>query len=66
MDSPKHTPISETFSKVEVIAGDACRHSFTTEQQLAVVSETLQPGMLIILPIAMGSPRAWSSHGDNL
>jgi transposase len=39
--------MSETFSKVELITGVARRRRFTTEQKLAVVSETLQPGMSI-------------------
>jgi transposase len=39
--------MSETFSKVEVIAGVARRRRFTTEQKLLVVNETLQPGMSI-------------------
>ena len=57
--------MSETFSKVEVITGVARRRRFTTEQKLLVVNETLQPGMSIaLLPVAVGSPRAWSSDGD--
>ena len=39
--------MSETFSKVEVISGIARRRRFTTEQKLAVVAETMQPGMSI-------------------
>lgn len=39
--------MSETFSKMEVITGVAVRRRFTTEQKLAVVSETMQPGMSI-------------------
>jgi transposase len=39
--------MSETFSKVEVITGIARRRRFTTEQKLAVVAETMQPGMSI-------------------
>ena len=39
--------MSETFSKVEVITGVARRRRFTTEQKLAVVAETMQPGMSI-------------------
>src|SRR6202023_644992 len=45
--SPRHKPMSETFSKVEVITGVARRRRFTTEQKLSVVNETLQPGMSI-------------------
>ena len=37
--------MSETFSKVEVITGIARRRRVTTEQKLAVVAETMQPGM---------------------
>jgi transposase len=39
--------MSDTFSKVEVITGVARRRRFTTEQKLAIVAETLQPGMSI-------------------
>jgi transposase len=39
--------MSETFSKVEFITGVARRRRFTTEQKLAVVAETMQPGMSI-------------------
>lgn len=39
--------MSDTFSKVEVITGVARRRRFTTEQKLAVVTETMQPGMSI-------------------
>jgi transposase len=35
-------PISNTFSRVEVITGFAHRRRFMTEQKLAVVSETIQ------------------------
>jgi len=39
--------MSETFSKVEVISGVARRRRFPTEQKLAIVAETFQPGMSI-------------------
>jgi len=39
--------MSETFSKVEVITVVARRRRFSTELKLAVVAETLQPGMSI-------------------
>jgi transposase len=39
--------MSDTFSRVEVITGVARRRRFTTEQKLAIVSETMQPGMSI-------------------
>jgi transposase len=39
--------MSDTFSKVEVITGIARRRQFSTEPKLAVVAETLQPGMSI-------------------
>ncbi len=39
--------MSETFSRVEVITGVGRRRRFTTEQKLAVVAETMQPGMSI-------------------
>ena len=39
--------MSDTFSKVEVITGVARRRRFTTEQKLAIVAETMQPGMSI-------------------
>jgi transposase len=37
--------MSDTFSKVEVISGIARRRRFTTEQKLAIVAESMQPGM---------------------
>lgn len=40
-------PMSDTFSRVEIITGVARRRRFTTEQKLAVVAETMQPGMSI-------------------
>jgi len=40
-------PMSDTFSRVEIITGIAPRRRFTTEQKLAVVAETMQPGMSI-------------------
>jgi transposase-like protein len=46
-DEPRHTPMSDTFSKVEVITGVARRRSFSTELKLAVVAETMQPGISI-------------------
>ncbi len=39
--------MSDTFSKVEVITGVARRRRFSTELKLAVVTETMQPGMSI-------------------
>src|SRR6201997_3724141 len=39
--------MSDTFSKVEVITGIARRRRFTTEQKVAVVTETMQPGLSI-------------------
>jgi transposase len=39
--------MSDTFSKVEVISGVARRRRFSTEQKLAVVAETMQPGQSI-------------------
>jgi transposase len=39
--------MSETFSKVEVITGVARKRRFPTEQKVAVVAETMQPGMSI-------------------
>jgi transposase len=39
--------MSDTFSKVEVITGVARRRRFTPDQKLAIVSETMQPGMSI-------------------
>ena len=46
-DKPRHVPMSDTFSKVEVITGDARRRRFSTDPKLAVVAETMQPGMSI-------------------
>ena len=39
--------MSDTFSKVEVISGVARRRRFSTELKVAVVAETMQPGMSI-------------------
>jgi transposase len=39
--------MSDMFSRVEVITGVARRRRFTAEQKLAVVAETMQPGMSI-------------------
>jgi transposase len=39
--------MSDTFSKVEVITGVARRRRFSIEQKLAVVAETMQPGLSI-------------------
>ena len=39
--------MSDTFSRVEVITGVARRRRFTTERKLAIVGETMQPGMSI-------------------
>src|ERR1043166_9435540 len=39
--------MSDTFSKVEVITGVARRRRFATDVKLAVVAETMQPGMSI-------------------
>ena len=39
--------MSDTFSKVEVITGVARRRRFWTDPKLAVVAETMQPGMSI-------------------
>src|SRR6201991_5137954 len=44
---PGTMPMSDTFSRVEVITGIGRRRRFTTEQKLAVVTETMQPGMSI-------------------
>ena len=51
--------MSDTFSKVEVITGVARRRRFTTEQKLAIVAETMQPGMPIELccPPARAEPK---------
>src|SRR6516165_3318299 len=39
--------MSDTFSRVEVITGVARRRRFSTELKLAVVAETMQPGMSV-------------------
>src|SRR5690242_10994683 len=44
---PRHVPMSDTFSKVEVITGIARRRRFSTELKLALVAESLQPGMSV-------------------
>ena len=40
-------PMSDTFSRMEIITGVARRRRFTTEQKLAVVAETMEPGLSI-------------------
>jgi transposase len=56
--------MSDTFSKVEVITGVARRRRFPIEQKLAIVAETMQPGMSIsYVARQQGSHRAWSSGG---
>ena len=53
-------PMSNTFSRVEIITGVARRRRFTAEQKLAVVAETMQPGMSIsYVARVTGSLRAW-------
>ena len=37
--------MSDTFSKVEVITGVARRRRFSTELKLALIAESMQPGM---------------------
>lgn len=39
--------MTEEFSRIEVITGVARRRRFTAEQKVAVVEETMQPGMSI-------------------
>src|SRR4030081_104931 len=39
--------MSDTFSKVEVISGVARRRRFSTELKLALVAESMQPGMSV-------------------
>jgi transposase len=39
--------MSDEFSKIEVITGVARRRRFTTEQKLAIIAETMQPGLSI-------------------
>jgi transposase len=39
--------MSDTFSKVELISGVSRRRRFTTEQKLAIVAGSMQPGMSI-------------------
>ena len=39
--------MSDTFSKVEVITGVARRRRFSTDLKLAVVAETMLPGMSV-------------------
>src|SRR5215469_7926669 len=39
--------MSDTFSKVDVISGVARRRRFSTELKVALVAETMQPGMSI-------------------
>ena len=46
-DKPRHVPMSDTFSKVEVITGVARRRRFSTELKLGSVAESMQPGMSV-------------------
>lgn len=39
--------MTEEFTRVEVISGVARRRRFTTEQKMAIVAETMQPGTTI-------------------
>lgn len=39
--------MSDEFSRVEVITGVARRRRFTTDLKMAVIAETMQPGMSI-------------------
>ena len=39
--------MSDEFSRVEVITGVARRRRFTTDVKMAVIAETMQPGMSI-------------------
>ena len=39
--------MSDTFSKVEVITGVARRRRFSTDLKLAIIAETMQPGLSI-------------------
>jgi transposase len=53
--------MSETFSKVEVITGVARRRRFPMDQKLAVVAETMQPGM----SISWTPPKTLAESGTN-
>lgn len=37
--------MSESFSKIEIITGIARRRRFTAEQKMAIIAETMQPGV---------------------
>jgi hypothetical protein len=41
----RHVPMSDMFSKVEVISGIVRRRRFTTGQKLAIVAGSMQPGL---------------------
>ena len=42
------TPIvADAFSRVKIITGVACRRRFTIQHKLAVVAETMQPGITL-------------------
>jgi hypothetical protein len=53
--------MSDTFSNIEVITGVARRRRFSTDLKLAVVAETMQPGMSIQL--CCSPPRAERESG---
>ena len=58
--------MSDTFSKVEVITGVARRRRFSTDLKLAVVAETMQPGMSVsYVAAATGCHPAWYSAGGS-
>jgi hypothetical protein len=57
--------MSDTFSKVEVVTGVARRRRFPTEQKLAVVAETMQPGQPLELTHTLLEP-ANLRHVDQL
>jgi transposase-like protein len=63
---PGDTPVSDTFSKVEAITGVARRRRFSSDLKLAVVAETMRPGMSVSYVAAgTGSRAAWYSARGN-
>lgn len=57
--------MTEDFSRIEVITGVARRRRFTAEQKVAVVEETMQPGMSISYVARRHGllAQAWCSDG---
>jgi hypothetical protein len=57
-------PLSDPFSRVEIITGVAHWRRFTTEQKLAVIADDATPACpSAALPVATASRQAWCFDG---